>query len=118
MPVSVVNKLNSIMAGFLWGDSADQRKTHWANWNLICQPLESGGLNVRNIVVHNRAMLGKWAWKFANDRDGLWKKVICSKYDINPSSLDIGDKPHRLASWQWRGVLNSAGAADGVGEIL
>ncbi|GMI72441.1 hypothetical protein HRI_000913400 [Hibiscus trionum] len=31
MPTRVINKINSIMAGFLWGDSDDHKKTHWIN---------------------------------------------------------------------------------------
>ncbi|XP_039006643.1 uncharacterized protein LOC120134243 [Hibiscus syriacus] len=32
IPIGVVKRLNSIMAAFLWGGSADKRNIHWLNW--------------------------------------------------------------------------------------
>ncbi|GMJ10130.1 hypothetical protein like AT4G29090 [Hibiscus trionum] len=43
---------------------------------------------------------------------------MCSKYDLNPRSLTIGNNRHRLASWQWRDIINSTGATDRVGEVF
>ena len=28
----------------------------------------------------NKALLCEWSWRFANDRNSLWRKVICNKF--------------------------------------
>ncbi|RVX02862.1 hypothetical protein CK203_023169 [Vitis vinifera] len=39
-----------------------------------------GGLGLRKLVLLNKALLGKWIWRFAYDKDNLWKQVITVKY--------------------------------------
>ncbi|RVW19703.1 hypothetical protein CK203_111582 [Vitis vinifera] len=39
-----------------------------------------GGLGVRNLVLLNKALLRKWSWHFAVEREVLWRQVICGKY--------------------------------------
>jgi hypothetical protein len=48
----------------------------------VCQPLKSGGLGFRNLRLFNRALLGKWLWRYGNEADAFWRKLIFSKYGI------------------------------------
>ncbi|RVX03442.1 hypothetical protein CK203_019816 [Vitis vinifera] len=41
---------------------------------------EKGGLCIRKIDLLNKALLGKWIWRFASEKDNLWKRVIGVKY--------------------------------------
>lgn len=33
-------------------------------------------------MFFNQALLGKWLWRYAKERDALWSKVIDIKYGI------------------------------------
>ncbi|KAE8706464.1 hypothetical protein F3Y22_tig00110393pilonHSYRG00236 [Hibiscus syriacus] len=107
IPVSVYNKLNAIMARFLWGGGVEVKKIHWVNWSTVCSNKRVGGLGVVDLNYMNRALLGKWSWRFANDCDSVWKKVICSKYNLDSSSLSINEKLHTNASWIWKSMVNN-----------
>ncbi|RVW49859.1 putative mitochondrial protein [Vitis vinifera] len=41
---------------------------------------EKGGLGLRKITILNKALLGKWIWRFACAKEEFWKKVLEAKY--------------------------------------
>ncbi|RVW71548.1 hypothetical protein CK203_048001 [Vitis vinifera] len=58
-----------------------ERKIHLINWEVVCNQKEKGGLGIRKIDLLNKALLGKWIWRFAFEKEIIWKKVIGVKYD-------------------------------------
>ncbi|RVW66702.1 Origin of replication complex subunit 2 [Vitis vinifera] len=42
--------------------------------------IKQGGLGVRSLVLLNKALLCKWSWRFAVEREALWRQVISAKY--------------------------------------
>jgi hypothetical protein len=81
IPVGMVNRLDKLQMDFLWGGIGDALKFHLVNWNKICTPLQSGGLGVHNFIQFNRALLGKWLWKYGREREALWRMVIDVKFE-------------------------------------
>ena len=46
----------------------------------MCTDKRKGGLGIKSFSKMNKALLCKWSWRFANVKNSLWRKVICSKF--------------------------------------
>ena len=46
----------------------------------MCEDKSKGGLGVKSLGLFNKAFLGEWAWRFANEKKALWSQVIRRKY--------------------------------------
>ena len=55
-------------------------KTHLVKWEVVCTDKNKGGLGLRKLALLNKALLGKWIWRYACNKDNLWKQVITRKY--------------------------------------
>ncbi|RVW13169.1 Transposon TX1 uncharacterized 149 kDa protein [Vitis vinifera] len=76
----LAKRLDKVQRDFLWGGGSEEKKAHLIKWEAICEDKSKGGLGLRKLVFLNKALLGKWVWRFAIDRDDLWKQVIVAKY--------------------------------------
>ena len=82
LPKGVKCKLKKIQREFLWGGGSETRKIHLVNWRTVSQVKGKGGLGIRNLNFLNRALLGKWIWRFVVEESSTWKVCISTKYGI------------------------------------
>ena len=86
--VLVATKLEKLQRDFLWLGTGEGRKDHLLSWEVVCRSKEQGGVGFGKISLRNRALLGKWLWRFLREINGLWHKVTTSIYGIHPNGWD------------------------------
>lgn len=59
IPASVTNRMELMFRRFLWHDEQKHHKYHLVEWKTCCKPLSLGGLGIRRIRTHNKALLAK-----------------------------------------------------------
>ena len=80
LPVSVANRMEKLQRDFLWGGLGEEFKYHLVSWSKVCSPVSVGGLGIRNLLMFNRALLGKWLWRYMHEIGALWRVVVDFKY--------------------------------------
>ena len=109
IPVSVARRIEKLQRNFLWGGMGDIQNYHLVSWDQICSPIPYGGLGVKNLILFNKALLGKWLWRFGAEESHLWKRVIAAKYDEEWGGWQ--SKPYRGSHGcgLWKGISGGWG---------
>ncbi|KAJ9686999.1 hypothetical protein PVL29_015736 [Vitis rotundifolia] len=108
MPKSVVKRIEKLQKDFLWGGGSLERKIHLINWEVVCTQKEKGGLGIWKIDLLNKALLGKWIWRFAYEKDFFWKKVIEVKYDQEGFGWRTNEARGIYGVGVWKEILKEA----------
>lgn len=82
IPASVACRLEKLRRDFLWGGMGEEAKLHLVQWKKVCSPMQNGGLGFRNLCMFNQALLGKCLWRYNQEEDSLWRKIIDAKYGM------------------------------------
>ncbi|GKA94298.1 RNA-directed DNA polymerase, eukaryota, reverse transcriptase zinc-binding domain protein [Tanacetum coccineum] len=76
VPSSVLHTLESIRCHFFNGHEAGSNKATWVRWKNVLSDKDNGGLGVSSLYALNRGLMMKWVWRFNNQKESLWAKVI------------------------------------------
>ncbi|RVW40081.1 putative ribonuclease H protein [Vitis vinifera] len=91
----------------------------------IPKPKEEGGLGIRKIDLLNKTLLGKWVWRYAYEKDNLWKKAIGVKYGqegcgwrtkevCGPYGVGLWKEIMKEAEWCWESMDLKVGKGNRV----
>ena len=98
IPSHVANKIEKIQRDFLWGES----KVHLVGWDKVCAPKVNGGLGIRKLTTFNKALLGKWLWRFGVEETRIWRRVVALKFgeEWGGWSSKLGRGVHGYGLWR------------------
>nr|XP_016486774.1 PREDICTED: uncharacterized protein LOC107807008 [Nicotiana tabacum] len=101
----LAEKLEWLPRNFLSDAANGTRKYDLVNWQTVTSPKKWGGLGVKDLRVFNRALLGKWLWRFGVEEHTLWKEVIIEKYDSTGGGWRTNAITTPFGCGMWRNIL-------------
>lgn len=104
LPVGLCHDIEMLIRKFWWGRHREQRKIHWRNWEVMCQPKDQGGLGFKDLVKFNEAMLAKQVWRLLHDQNLLFYLVFKAKYFPYGT---VFDTRKAFGSYAWQGILKA-----------
>ena len=72
-------KIRENSKGFPFGGGGGgslESKPHLVKWAIVCSDKINEGLRVRCFYYLNKALLCKWNWHFATERDVFWRDYL------------------------------------------
>lgn len=63
LSVALLKSMNRVIHNFVWFGSIYVMRHLAVSWDKCCLPIKMGGLGIKNLVLLNKALLGKLAWK-------------------------------------------------------
>uniref|UniRef100_A0A2N9GQ21 Reverse transcriptase domain-containing protein n=1 Tax=Fagus sylvatica TaxID=28930 RepID=A0A2N9GQ21_FAGSY len=105
IPAHVAERIEKLQRNFLWGGLGDGFKYHLVGWNTVCRPIANGGLGIRRVVMTNRALLGKWLWRFGREENHLWRRVIVAKYGVDMGGWFSLQPRGTHGCGLWKGIM-------------
>ncbi|XP_035546530.1 uncharacterized protein LOC118348600 [Juglans regia] len=101
VPKSIICSINKSMSNFFWGYKDGRPKKYWRSRDSTCKPVQEGGIGLRNLMVVEKALHMKLAWKLLT-KQSLWSNFFKAKYvRKNRISLIDGSK----VSSFWKSIL-------------
>ncbi|CAN0887943.1 Putative ribonuclease H protein At1g65750 [Linum grandiflorum] len=85
-PISVIKVIEKIQNTFLWTGMSEISKFHMVSWEKLKVPMDRGGLGIMDLRSMNKALLGKWVWRFSVERDSWWRVLISMKFGLERGS--------------------------------
>ncbi|GFS40543.1 hypothetical protein Acr_00g0069200 [Actinidia rufa] len=105
IPKSIASRLEKLMRDFLWNGLENAPGIHLVAWKFLNFPKKGGGLGIRDLVLFNKALLGKWIWRFAVGEDKLWCRVLRGKYGTIRGDWRTKAIDHFHETGLWKGIM-------------
>ena len=80
LPSKITQSINRLSRNFIWGTTDDKKKLHLVSWKKITKPKKDGGIGLQSAKEKNLALLAKLNWRFHQEKDSPWVRVLAHKY--------------------------------------
>jgi len=70
-------------------------------WDIVVQQKSAGGLGVGDLATKNAALLFKWWWRFVQEDEALWKKVVKSIHKEGKGLIPSRSVSRFPGPWQY-----------------
>ena len=76
---------------------------HWKKWEILNTRKDEGGMGFRDLLMFNKAMTGKQAWRLITNSATLWSRILKGIYFSQKEfwHAEKGIRP----SWGWQSLL-------------
>ena len=87
IPIGVIKKIEGSCRSYLWSGQESSKKARIA-WQNVCQEYSRGGLQIKEVLGWNKAVLGAAVVAFSRmqERDTIWRMWV-QQYKLNQSSI-------------------------------
>jgi hypothetical protein len=75
-PKWAITLINSQMSHCLWDDYEGHHQYHLANWGMVSQKKEFGGLGIPSIAEMNMCLMASWIKRYHLDNDSCGSKSL------------------------------------------
>ncbi|XP_074283877.1 uncharacterized protein LOC141608419 [Silene latifolia] len=107
LPISILKKLDSLIAAFWWSKHSSHRSIHWLSQQHLHNPRDKGGLSIKFVTILGQAYLMKNFWRIHHKPEGLLAKYLKPKYKRDlpvPKQKSNVSQP----SFVWQGICRVA----------
>jgi hypothetical protein len=81
LPRWVIKIIDKIRRDFIWGNTSSRRKmVHLINWQIVSSPKKWVGLEIKNVELHNKALMIRWWWRAHKESGSLLTTVFVSMH--------------------------------------
>lgn len=106
LPQAVLYDLDKHTRRCIWGSNDTRRGIHLVQWPTYCKLKDCGGLGLKQSAKMNQALLTKLAWRFINEPNSVWSRLLRAKYGSGREWVQCF-QPKARASHIWRGMVDS-----------
>ncbi|XP_060211853.1 uncharacterized protein LOC132639425 [Lycium barbarum] len=94
---------SELITKFFWSNKIGEWQRHWAGWDIVCLPLDEGGLGFSCLRDISLTLFTKLWWNFRT-KPTLWSAFMSNKYLNNNNPILV---PWKKGSHIWRKMLQA-----------
>lgn len=98
-----MQKIESLIRKFWWGQKGERRKIHLVKWKTLCQSKSNRGMGFKDLALFYEALLAKQAWRLLHNKDSLFYRVFKAKFFPHCSIMEASDSTS--SSYAWHSIL-------------